>query len=430
MRYNITPIILITLLFSIFYNSVAQKQGISHLRGRVIDASSDDPLSYANIKVSGSDQGTATNENGGFVLTVDSFPIRLTASHIGYRTVERRVTEPTADSVVVRLKKKPVAMDEVIVEGRTGAYVLRKALKHVTELSKRQTRFTQGVRGFYRQKTGFSAIEKNSGNKLPQDTTYTEYLEIFANAFTSPFGIRNWSIEQARYARAKGPEGRLYSKNFSSLTRQWFRIPPLRSAEETEVLQPFHFEARDYFSFNVVGHVEQDGRELIKIAYKPTQGVERPAFAGNLYIDSKTYGLRQYDGSVNSSTSFFFDAPTGEVANATFEMSASFRPHGDRSAPVLEHLRLSMSYDHLVAEYRRHYETTSTFFVYDYNPGKTFGTSTTENDYAAIDSVEYDPEFWRNNPVLARTPIDEAIIRSFEETGGFGPFVEKRVGSE
>ncbi len=37
-----------------------------------------------------------------------------------------------------------------------------------------------------------------------------------------------------------------------------------------------------------------------------------------------------------------------------------------------------------------------------------------------IDAAAYDPAFWRDHPVLARTPIDRAAIASFERTGAFG----------
>jgi hypothetical protein len=43
-----------------------------------------------------------------------------------------------------------------------------------------------------------------------------------------------------------------------------------------------------------------------------------------------------------------------------------------------------------------------------------------QDDYARIDAAAYDPAFWRDHPVLARTPTDRAAIASFERTGAFG----------
>jgi hypothetical protein len=253
---------------------------------------------------------------------------------------------------------------------------------------------------------------------------------MFCNSFTSPFGIRKWSIEQARYARAKKPKNRIYSKNFSALTRKWFRVPPLRSTEETKVLQPFHSNAEEYFSFDIAGHVKQKGRRLVKITYEPKRDLEKPVFSGHLFIDAETYALHHYEGTAHSSEGFFLNVPIGEVENMSFHFSISFRSLGDPSVTVVDRVHLDETYVHRVGDVRRRYRTNSRFFVYDYNPTETFGTSRIEDDYAAIDSVDYDPQFWRDNPVLARTPVDKAVIRSFEKTGGFGRLVEEQTNSD
>jgi hypothetical protein len=402
------------------------------VEGRVVDASNEASLPFTNVAIVGSQRGTTTNENGRFLLAVDSLPVRLAISYIGYQRVERRVTPSTADSVVVRLKEKPVSMAEVVVEGRTGAYFTRKARERLERLSKKRRALTEPVRGFYRQKTFYSP-KRNDGT-LKEDTVYTEYMETFYNAFTSPFGIRGWSIKQARYGREGGRDEdgltfTVYFKNFSTLTSTWFRIPPSDPAEEAKVLQPLHSDADAYFSFEVVGHVEEDGTELVKVAYQPRQNLDTPAFSGHLYIDEDTYVLHRYDGEARSPTPFLLNVQ-GEMKDLTLQVSVAFHSVDDPSVPIVDRVQFELLYDHLIRDLHRRYTTRSTFFVYDYKNNETFGTSDIDHDYAAIDPVEYDPAFWRNNPVLARTPADKAVIRSFEETGGFGRFVEKRVGSK
>ena len=59
------------------------------------------------------------------------------------------------------------------------------------------------------------------------------------------------------------------------------------------------------------------------------------------------------------------------------------------------------------------------------HPGVVAGISVTpaaarQDDYARIDAAAYDPAFWHDHPVLARTPTDRAAITPFERTGAFG----------
>ena len=122
----------VAVLFCLFLGFVplsteAQAQP-RRVEGRVVDASNEASLPFTNVAIVGSQRGTTTNENGRFLLAVDSLPVRLAISYVGYQRVERRVTPSTADSVVVRLKEKPVSMAEVVVEERTGAYFTRKPL--------------------------------------------------------------------------------------------------------------------------------------------------------------------------------------------------------------------------------------------------------------------------------------------------------------
>ncbi|WP_041615751.1 hypothetical protein [Spirosoma linguale] len=41
-------------------------------------------------------------------------------------------------------------------------------------------------------------------------------------------------------------------------------------------------------------------------------------------------------------------------------------------------------------------------------------------DLKIIQHAKYDPEFWRNNPVVRRTPLEEKIIKAFEQEGVMG----------
>ena len=416
-------------LFNLTLEANAQAQPLQ-IEGRIVDASSGTPLPSTNISIVGTSRGTAANENGQFVLVVDSLPVQFAITHIGYERATREITEAHTGEVVVQLEPTTIMLGEAVATGTTAASYVQNALERIERFSNEHVRYTKGVKGFYRQKTGFYAETRDGQvTSADSDTVYTEYMEVFYNVFTSPSGIQGVSIDQARYAQSEGPDYRLYWVDFSVMTRDWFQVPPSLSLQETYMMQPFHPERENHFSFEIEGHLTQDGREVVKIAYEPRAGLDTPASAGTLYIDADTYDLYRYEGVVRSPGSLFWRVG-GEMENTTFELSAVFRRVENLSATVLDQVRFDLSYEHAVAEYRRRYETSSTFFVYDHDPTDTFGTSDIENDYSAIDAVEYDPAFWRNNPILARTPTDESVIRSFEQTGGFGRFVEEHDDSE
>ncbi|MBN8587958.1 MAG: hypothetical protein J0L94_06500 [Rhodothermia bacterium] len=78
---------------------------------------------------------------------------------------------------------------------------------------------------------------------------------------------------------------------------------------------------------------------------------------------------------------------------------------------------------------------TSFFYMIDHTLGE-FNSSTmdkwtregTNNFFSKfhlsnrdrINRLDYNPDFWRNNPIIARTPLEEGVIAEFERTGAFG----------
>lgn len=63
------------------------------IEGLVLDASGGRPLIRAHIQVEGTAQGTVSQQDGTFRVSVPQLPVRLTASHLNYQTQTLSVTE-------------------------------------------------------------------------------------------------------------------------------------------------------------------------------------------------------------------------------------------------------------------------------------------------------------------------------------------------
>ncbi len=66
--------------------------GQERLRGSVTDKETGDPLIGANILLQGSTRGTITDFDGFYELRVDSLPVTIEISYLGYETIERELT--------------------------------------------------------------------------------------------------------------------------------------------------------------------------------------------------------------------------------------------------------------------------------------------------------------------------------------------------
>ena len=82
--------------------------------GTITEASTNNPLPGANIVIKGTSTGTTSDFDGNFSLNVDSFPVVLVISSVGYETQEIELDAPQTISVALQ---DGVSLDEVIIVG-------------------------------------------------------------------------------------------------------------------------------------------------------------------------------------------------------------------------------------------------------------------------------------------------------------------------
>jgi hypothetical protein len=389
-----------------------------NIRGTVVEAETGRRLSFANVVLEGTMTGTATNNDGRFVLNVRSLPVQLAISYIGYKKEVVQIDKIPSKPVRVTLKPSPISMDELVVDARNASDFVVRAVRHLFDLSKDERRVTRGVRGFYRQRT------------IADESNYVEYIETFYNAFVSPFGIRQWDVNQGRYAVMENRIDKMLPihTDFSSFTGQ-MSLPDDHKPKAKPFLLPLRLDAADYFVFEKVKSVRHEGRHLVEISYRPKEPSKPVAgFSGRIWVDVDTYAIHKFEGSLKHPTfrpivSHFDDH---DLRQQEMKFSFSYRSLSDPDVTVIERVNFRIRYGIFADDVlKNRIGVESTFFVYDYNPQDTFGASPMAGtDYERIDAAEYDPEFWSNNPVLARTPVDQQAIASFERTGAFGKLVE------
>ena len=94
--------------------TVAQKQN-RYFFGKVVDRVTRAPISSANITFTGTNLGSSTNRRGEFSFFIDTIPVYMTVSHLGYET-QRIWLDNTSASITVMLKLQAQMLQEVEIK--------------------------------------------------------------------------------------------------------------------------------------------------------------------------------------------------------------------------------------------------------------------------------------------------------------------------
>ncbi|MDQ7949426.1 MAG: carboxypeptidase-like regulatory domain-containing protein [Pedobacter sp.] len=369
--------------------------------GKVVDDKTGEGVSYVSIGIVGSNEATITNENGEFVLKTTNFPITIRLSHISYQQTEFKVSQQDKN-LELHLKQANNILKEVVIEPDKGLRILSAALKKAKEAAGKYVY----ANSFYRQLTTI--------NGQP-----SEIYELFYDLKWSSESVKGWSAKQSRFATS-------IDNNQFSINNQSFLTfifsgmqPPLQSDNGIRLNNLKHF------NISIERYIEQDEQDIAVI----TCHLKRPIL-GELNISSTFY-----IGTKN----FFIYRLENEASNLPFYLSgvifrrptllstiSTFRDVGD-NIPVLE--TIVMQVNVFVSTGKKNFDlaASSLLNVYHIDPAlksKRFKSLNADvEDKKVIKSIHYDQEFWKDNPIVKQTALEDSFIRMMEGKSAFGTMV-------
>lgn len=367
--------------------------------GKVLDKQTHQPVPYASVAVLGRPAGTTSNAEGEFVLTLSTLPGKLVVSQLGYG--RDTVAVATAGALgPIELVPAPVTLPTVEM-GSYTAELLRKAYREL----QRSYPTKQYGQAFYRQVTYL-------------DGAPIEVQEMLWHAKANNAGFEGTALRQARYARQQ--DALLNYRNFSFFTKD-FNIYSTKgdTARQGAILSP---SAAEYYTLKLVGITQSGGQNLAEVAFLGKPNFNPQHVAGSLVIDTDTYQILRFQVGIDRQ--MHFNNPTFKPKEGRMNYEVVFRPTA--AGAVLDHLTITHNATMgRLLKSDMQLKASALAYFYDWQPtppaGLTYAAPNgKESDLATVKRAAYDPAFWRANPVVKRTPLEEEVIRTFEQKKSFG----------
>ncbi|MEO0340339.1 MAG: carboxypeptidase-like regulatory domain-containing protein, partial [Bacteroidota bacterium] len=114
MKRNIfLNLVIILLSFPAFCQ--AQQQ----ITGRVLEAKTNEPVSFATVYLNGTTVGTTTDDDGSFLLNKVTYPCQLVVSHISYKTLFVDINQAQGAPLKILIEPNAVDLQSVQVEDKS-----------------------------------------------------------------------------------------------------------------------------------------------------------------------------------------------------------------------------------------------------------------------------------------------------------------------
>ncbi|UYZ63439.1 carboxypeptidase-like regulatory domain-containing protein [Hymenobacter weizhouensis] len=375
------------------------------LRGTVRDKETREVLPFATVAVPGSGNGTTTNLEGEFTLTVASLPVTLLVSELGHVRDTIRVTS-ASEPLALALAPATVVLPEV----KVGSYpfqLVDRAFRHLQRNYRRQ----YFGKAFYRQITRIS-------------NEPTELQEVVWNVKSNPARMEGTTLAQGRYA---GRPAITNFSNFSLYTRSFGLYDPRQDSTKSLALLSPNVEKN--YLLELVGIVGQDSTGgVAEIKFETRPELTKYRAEGTVWIDINTYQVVRYRMSTPNFTATT-NNPSQQYRNPRLNIEMDFQD-GEAAVAPLELMKVDLTAE-LTQPGKPATPISVSSFTFFYDQGTTptglpyARVSVDDRDLDAIRAKPYDPEFWANNPVVKRTPAEDEVIAAFEKKGAFGTMVKK-----
>ncbi len=392
MRKNCFIFLLLLLSYSPSFAQVIQ--------GKVTDEKTGEGIPYTSIGVIGTNMVTVTNETGDFELKVNSLPVNVRFNHVSYLIAD--VNFSVQEKTNIKLKQANITLNQVVITPKNAEKLLVSALKYAKENSNQLTY----TKGFYRQLT--------TVNNGP-----SEIYELFYDLKWSPENIKGWSAKKSRFATAEvNPNFSINNQSFLTFIFSGMLLPK-------ESGKHISLETIKNYKISIKGYIEQKDRSIAIITCTIKSPSRKKMYVNSTYyIGTKNMHIYRIENELTNLPNNFKEVKDYKtVKPSVLTTISTFKANGDK-IPVLESTATKLNISFISEKQPYHINVTSLLTVYQTDnrlKNQEFvSLDVNITDKKVIESIKYDADFWKNNPIVKRTNLETDFTKMMERKQAFG----------
>ncbi len=311
----------VVLLQMFYYPAFAQQR--YKIQGRVLGASTGDPIPFANVYLNNASTGTTTNFQGYYLIETNKLTDSLIVSYIGYVSISIPVEISASQTINFQLEEDLVNLKEVVFYGgENPAYeVMRNVIKNKKQNDKRQLEAYE-----YESYTkieididNLSERFKKENNIMRQVAQVLDTIElivgedgktilpIFISEAISQFyykrspRLRYENVIKTKLSGIGITDGTLTSQVVGTILQEYNFYQNWMNILSKEFASPLADGWKSIYEYELVDSLYLGDHYCYRLDIFPKRQQDL-AFRGKIWIDKSTYALKQVDVLVDKST--------------------------------------------------------------------------------------------------------------------------------
>lgn len=371
-----------------------EQQQLTIIRGRVVDAETNQPLIFAGIALQGSNVSTVTNLDGEFTLKIGAGETgKIEISYVGYKNRVMDIDEMKTNGQrnVIELETAMIPIKEIIVKPLIPAEIMEQVISRFDD---NYPAVPNDMTAFYRE-----TVRKNR--------SYISIGEAIVEVFKAPYQ------NDLRFDAVRIYKGRK-SNDVEKMDTVLFKLQggPTTTLYLDVVKNPETFltrEAIDQYDLELSSIVVIDDRTNYVINFYQKPFITTPLYQGRLFIDIETYAVAQAE--------FSFNLENKELATSMFIRK---KPMGMQVTP--EVTSYMVRYREMDGKWFFTHSRAEVKFKVDWKK-KLFNTNyTTMSELAITDRTEEDVVKFTSKERIRPTDVFSEEVAAFADPDFWGDY--------
>lgn len=383
-------------LLIIAHFSFSQSKTIS---GVIKDIATLQPIEAVSINLNDSNNGTISNEEGKFRITISDTTKTINFSHL-YYNLETYVVKKNDTEIEILLTPKEYILDEVVINKKPGKVMLQDALNASKSKLEKSVLLTTYYREFI-----------NVDNKYTNfsDGIIDYYIKRKSGA--SDLYVRQSRTFDLKDENASEREKAILSVNLNDVSKA------VSNAYNFKTLSQILNSDNYYFSSE--SKTETGGNSIIIITIEPKENIEKEfIYQGSVTYDSKTNLILDIDLRFSQEHKKFSKVHNVLIAKIKFNdmvRRTSFKIDSDNYVLLYSQVKVNV-YVKFGKKINNTFESSSDITTLNYKEGEFELNASKKYKEKSLftNGNKYTEEFWKKYNVRLLNEAEEKIINSFK----------------